>query len=80
MSDVMGASVTRLEQLGVRVRFVPTLSEGAIYFRTFGLAVVDSDLSQNERDAILDGIGDEVRIRRELDELLLHRSKRERAV
>lgn len=60
MCDANGESVERLETLGVRVRFVPGLTEGAIFFQNRGLAVLDDGMSQRDRDAILDGISDEV--------------------
>lgn len=69
MCDLNGESVTRLEALGVRVRLVRGLSEGAIYFQARALAVLDAALSQTERDAILDDISDEV-LDREISELV----------
>lgn len=78
MHDNQGESVRRLESLGVRVRFVPKLSEGAIYFRKFGLAVLDEGMTRAESNGLLVGIIDEVKARRDLAELHHHLSKRGR--
>ena len=53
-----------MEALGVRVRLVQGLGEGALYFRKRALALVDSDLRAEDRDYALDWISKKVSKRR----------------
>lgn len=58
MSGIESAEL--VEAMGVRVRFVKDLSERAIYFQKHGLALVDALLDDRQREAILEGIADEL--------------------
>lgn len=60
MCDLNGDSVAKLEDLGVRVRLVHGLGEGALFFRKRALALLDEDLRNEDRDDALDWIFDEV--------------------
>jgi hypothetical protein len=61
----LGESSARLEALGVRVRLVDRLTEGALYFRKRAIAILDESLDQDYADGLLDGISDEIESDRE---------------
>lgn len=56
----LGESSQRLESMGIRVRLVDNLAEGALYFRKRAIALLDARLDQDYADGVLDGITDEI--------------------
>lgn len=63
----------RCEALGVRVRDVSDLWEGALYFRKRGLVLIDALMDSAGRDAVLADIADE----RDRDREVAHQWARE---
>lgn len=65
MCELTGEYVDKLETLGVRVRLVEGLGEGALYFRKRALALVDSRLTARSRDQALGWVLEQMASRRE---------------
>lgn len=71
MSNAEWGGIRQLEAMGMRVRFVPGLAEGAIYDRKHGIVIIDSEFTPTQCDAVAARVTDSF-LEWELQRLLHH--------